>query len=302
MSTVPLLVGAYAALPSLPAEQEAFYAGLAEQVMADGLEIPSQHVRGLDAAERERFAAQLRGRFRTSVLTAIPGTMQRQAATPGEGLAAPDETLRRRAVEWIRGLREDALRLNDLTGEASISTLLVHSAPSHIASAASFARSLDELLEGSGAQELDLQIEHCDAASDAAHGDKRLLGLEDELALAVERGLRVSVNWGRSAVEAQDPDAPRDHIARLAASGALGGIVLSGAGPADSAYGAAWKDAHLPHADDEPSSLLDDRAVTACLAAAEGAETFRAVKIQAPADASVEERLALIGRLARLLR
>ena len=66
--------------------------------------------------------------------------------------------------------------------------------------------------------------------------------------------------------------------------------------------GAAWKDAHLPHADDEPSSLLDDRAVTACLAAAEGAETFRAVKIQAPADASVEERLALIGRLARLLR
>ncbi|NLE18762.1 MAG: DUF4862 family protein, partial [Propioniciclava sp.] len=56
-------------------------------------------------------------------------------------------------------------------------------------------------------------------------------------------------------------------------------------------------DAHLPLSTDEPASLMTPAHVAACVAAAGGAELYRGAKVQAPASASVAERVGMLGRI-----
>ncbi|WP_371604250.1 DUF4862 family protein [Streptomyces sp. NBC_01220] len=295
------LVGAYAALPSPRADQERFYEGLADRRIADGLEIPFRDGLGEDVPW---LAAQLRGRFTRSVLTLIPGTMARVGASDAFGLASADPDGRQAALGFLREARTAAEELNQLTGEQSVSVLHIHTAPSTTAVAEMFARSLDEIAASepaAGVWSTRLVLEHCDAFSPGFPGEKRFLPLEAEIPLAREGRIGIAVNWGRSAIEAQDPRRPLAQITRLASEGLLEGVMFSGAGPAVNAYGGPWADAHLPLAEDEPTSLMDADEVRRCLRAAEGAIAYAGAKIQVPGDATVDERLAMVGRLMRLL-
>ncbi|WP_327712218.1 DUF4862 family protein [Streptomyces sp. NBC_00464] len=295
------LVGAYAALPSLRADQERFYEGLADRDIADGLEIPFRDGLGEDV---RWLATQMRGRFARSVITLIPGTMARVGASGTFGLASGDEDGRRAALVFVREARIAAEELNQLTGEQSVSVIHIHTAPSVTAVAEKFARSIDEMVASepaSVAWSTRLVLEHCDAYAPAVPGEKRFLSLEDEIPLARDAGLGVAVNWGRSAIEAQDAGRPLAQIARLASEGLLAGVMFSGAGPTANRYGGPWADAHLPLAEDEPTSLMDADEVRRCLRAAEGAISYAGAKIQVPGDAAVDERLAMVGRVMRLV-
>ncbi|MER5280270.1 DUF4862 family protein [Streptomyces sp. NPDC002809] len=295
------LVGAYAALPTLRADQEHFYEGLADRKIADGLEIPYRDGLGEDVPW---LAAQLRGRFTRSVLTLIPGTMARVGAWDAFGLASADPDGRQAALGFLREARAAVEELNQLTGEQSVSVLHIHTAPSTTAVAEMFARSLDEITASgpaAGTWSTRLVLEHCDAYAPTVPGEKRFLALEDEIPLAREGGIGIAVNWGRSAIEAQDPGRPLAQITRLASEGLLEGIMFSGAGPDANEYGGPWADAHLPLTEDEPASLMDADEVRRCLRAAEGALSYAGAKIQVPGAATVDERLAMVGRVMRLL-
>ncbi|TXS48992.1 DUF4862 family protein [Streptomyces sp. OR43] len=295
------LVGAYAALPSLRADRERFYEALTGRGIADGLEIPYRDGLGEDAAW---LAAQMRGRFTRSVITLIPGTMERVGASGTFGLASADPDGRKAAIGFLREARTAAEELNQLTGEQSVSVLHIHTAPSTTAVAEMFARSLDEIAASepaAGAWSTRLVLEHCDAHAPGVPGEKRFLSLDAEIPLAREARIKIAVNWGRSAIEAQDPGRPLAQITRLASEGLLEGVMFSGAGPSANAYGGPWADAHLPLTEDEPTSLMDADEVRRCLRAAEGALSYAGAKIQVPGDATVDERLAMVDRVMRLL-
>ncbi|MEE4492729.1 DUF4862 family protein [Streptomyces sp. BE230] len=295
------LVGAYAALPSLRADQEHFYEGLADGGVADGLEIPFRDGLGEDV---DWLATQMRGRFTRSVITLIPGTMARVGASGTFGLASGDEDGRQAALEFVREARIAAEDLNQRTGEQSVSVLHIHTAPSVTAVAARFARSLGEIVASESASatwSTRLVLEHCDAYAPAVPGEKRFLSLEDEIPLARDGGIGVAINWGRSAIEAQDAGRPLAQITRLASEGLLAGVMFSGAGPTANEYGGPWADAHLPLTEDEPTSLMDAEEVRRCLRAADGAISYAGAKIQVPGGAEVGERLAMMGRVMRLV-
>uniref|UniRef100_A0AAU3H5J0 DUF4862 family protein n=1 Tax=Streptomyces sp. NBC_01401 TaxID=2903854 RepID=A0AAU3H5J0_9ACTN len=296
------LVGAYAALPSPRADQEHFYEGLAGRGIADGLEIP--FLRDGLADDIPWLAARTRGRFTRSVITLIPGTMARVGASGTFGLASGDHDGRQAALAFLREARVAAEELNQLTGEQSVSAIHIHTAPSTTAAGEMFARSLDEIAASApadGAWSTRLVLEHCDAYAPDVPGEKRFLSLEDEIPLARDAGIGITVNWGRSAIETQDRARPLAQIERLVSEGLLEGIMFSGAGPTPNRYGGPWADAHLPLTEDEPASLMDADEVRRCLRAAEGAYSYAGAKIQVPGDATVDERLTAVGHVMGLL-
>lgn len=221
-TTTPLLVGVYAMLPTDPAEQAELYAGLRGSG-ADGLEIPDHHLRAEDGSLVEGLLDVLGLGFTSSVVTAIPSTMKRQAGNSGEGLASAREDLRRAALGVHEEIGAAIERVNDHLGRAAITGVLVHSAPTGAADVGAFRRSLEEL--------------------------------EASAAL----GVPLTVNWGRSVVESHDPATPEQQIRGLAAAGLLGGVAFSGASRDTTPYGAPWADVHLPLDADEPASLLTAR-------------------------------------------
>ncbi len=297
-----VLVGAYACLPASPRDQETFYADLAGRKLADGLEIP---FRDELVDDPQWLADQMRGRFTQSVLTLIPGTMINVGAYAKFGLASPDPDGRRAALDHFRRARCAAEELNQLTGEQSVDALHIHTAPSKLSAPEMFARSLEEVLSSSpadGSWSTRVIVEHCDAYSPGIAGEKRFLSLEEEMSLALEAGVGMTINWGRSVIEAHDPDRALSQIRALVEAGLLEGIMFSGAGPSANQYGDAWADAHLPLAEDEPTSLLDSGEVRRCLLAAGSHLSYAGAKIQAPGDATVEKRLDMVGRITRIVR
>jgi hypothetical protein len=295
---LPLVIGAYAAEPATSPDREAFYAGLHERIGADGLEIPTQHLLEADGGSPAALAGLLRGRFTGGVVTAIPGTMRRLSADPRFGLASADAAGRRAALEYVRALRAAAEQVLQLTGEPSITRLQIQSAPSGAGDPDALRRSLAELADEGP---IALVLEHCDAANDEVPGEKRFLPLAEEIAVAREAGLGITINWGRSAVETHDPGTPLRHVREAAGAGLLSGLMLSGAGGAASSHGDAWADAHLPQSEDEPTSAMDADRVRECLEAASGLD-YVGVKVQAPEGADVLARLALIGRIVDTIR
>ena len=303
------LLGAYAMAPADPAEQRYFYAALADLPLR-GLEIPLP----VDDAS-DLWPGQSTGTFPVRwdlMVTCIPTVMGRLGAQAAYGLASREEEARRTALADVRRAADLAVRLAESSGRTRVVAIEVHSAPGpELGSADALARSLGEILtwDLAGA---DLLVEHCDAPRTGQAAAKGFLSFDEELAtLAAVRtehaagapgpGGRVgmAVNWGRSAIEGRSARTPVDHVTAAAHAGLLGAVVLSGATDADTAWGPAWGDAHIPPRGEdaalEPSSdsLLDAPAVREVFGAG-GGTGLLAVKVSArPKDADLAARLAV---------
>jgi hypothetical protein len=301
---MPFIVGAYAAAPRglEPGTQFRTYV---DDVLAlpavDGLEVPFQ---GSGSPWNDPAYLHATDSGSEHLLTMIPATIMALAGSPAQGLASSDDEGRKQAVEQLRGAWQFVTTVNEGPG-GDITAVEVHSAPRRpYTSADAFRSSLDEVLAWDWGRTR-LLIEHSDAHSDEHEPAKGFLTLDDELAVAAERDLGLSVNWGRSALETRGVDGARQHIAAAAKQGRLGALVFSGASDADTLDGPAWADLHLPIRDwsaapiaaEAATSLLTADEVRASVAAAAGAAELRyvGVKVSAPSSATPAECLDLVA-------
>ena len=295
--TVPFVVGAY---PMLPPDDEdrqgaaALYAALADLGWVDGIELPFREA--LDAPT-PWLVEQLAGRFTQCVVTAIPGTMGRAGADPAFGLASPDDDGRGQALAYTRSLLEAVDRLHEAAGQQLVTRVELHSAPHHQAGAEAFHASLSELVEDFDSRDLGMIVEHCDAEGGVGPSEKAFLPLSQEIAACRDTPALITVNWGRSVIESHDPVTPEHHVRELVEAGSLGGVMISGAGPERTQWAWAWADAHLPLAEHEPTSWLTPERVAATMCAASGSQTYEGLKINTPASASLEDKLAWVRRV-----
>lgn len=311
-SPQPLLIlGAYAALPNTPPQRADFYRALADLPGVRGLEIPVRDdLAGSDGLDT--LAGQLAPAWDHNIVTAVPGTMVRVWADPTYGLASTSRHGRRAALDFTRTVRDGVEALREAAGRDVVAAVELHSAPSgapgtdHLAEA--FGESLAELADWDwgGAE---LLVEHCDAYVSPDRGEKRLLTLGEEIDVVTTLArpkVRISLNWGRSALEAHDADAPAEHVREVTSLGLLAGITFSGAGPQDTAYAKAWMDGHLPLAEDEPGSVMTAARVRQCAdlalepsaGATEGRSAwYLGAKCQVPADSDVPSRVGYLRRI-----
>ena len=290
------IVGAYAAMPSAPAEQAEFYGLLATQTWIDGLEIPFP---GDLEARPAWLAGRLAPSWHTNTITAIPGTMERLGANPRFGLASPDPAGRAEALAFAERVRQAVRRLADDCGRSAIKFVQVHSAPTRIAEPGHLLASLSEMLEWDWAGAA-LVIEHCDRYIPGQPPEKGFLSLSEEIEVAQRAGIGVHINWGRCCLETRDADAAAEAIERARSRGVLKGVVFSGASPSASRYGSAWADAHLPATWDEPCSLMGARVIRDCADKAlerhrrGPAAEYLGAKICVPPSTALEDRLRMM--------
>ena len=299
MTTHPdLLLGAYAMAPKDPDAEEVFYAGVAD-LGVRGLELPLP-LEGAPSLEPAWIERNVRPAW-DLLVTCIPTVMGRLGSDAAYGLASHDETGRARAVGDVARARDLALRLADQHGRQRVVAIQVHSAPGPVGgSRDALARSLDEILawDLAGAEVL---VEHCDALVAGQPPAKGFWSLQEEIAAVRSVGaagrLGIAINWGRSAIEGRSIRTPVEHVQAALEAGLLRAVVLSGATDADTQWGPAWGDAHIPPRGDDPAlapaSLLGRPQIAATLRAA-GNAPLLAVKVSVrPKDASVPARLAV---------
>lgn len=292
-AAVPFIVGAYASQPADWEGQAAYYDLLHETGWVQGLEVPFPG-QMREQETRDKLGELMAGRFTQSIVTAIPGTMVSVWDNPKFGLGSPDEDGRQRALEFTREL---AQAMADMTAKHGklFDYVALHSAPTTISTPEAFSKSLQEVKEYDfgGAR---IVIEHCDEKSDTHEPEKGFLFVEDEIAIAQDLGLLVSLNWGRSAVGSRGDIAPNQHIAQVADSGVLGGVIFSGASPQATQYGPEWIDGHLPCSTDEPASLMTPEQITAGARLATRTH-YLGAKCCVPKDASLDQRIAMLASI-----
>lgn len=299
--SLPLIVGAGGSMPADPAGQDDYYQLMARQDWIDGLEIPFTKD-GL-TSQVSQLVRRLAPRWRFNTITGLPATKQNLVVDPDFGLASEEHASRKAAVELCLKIRDDIRALNDEAGELIISRVLLQTAPSRRGRLDALLRSLDELAEVDfdGATPV---IEHCDSYVSKFPSQKGFLPLSDEVAAASSRGIGIVINWGRSAHEEHDPNAPLHHIEAVLETGTLDGLVFSGISDKETYYAGPWEDGHLPLQDDDPASLMtaEDVAKAAELARGEMRNAplaFMGVKVAAPREASLPQRLEMLQRVAR---
>jgi sugar phosphate isomerase/epimerase len=293
-----LLLGAYAMAPEDPGAEEVFYTGVAD-LGVRGLELPLP-LEGAPSLEPAWIDRNVRPAW-DLLVTCIPTVIGRLGSGQAYGLASDDQTGRALAVADVARARDLALRLADQHGRQRVVAIQVHSAPGPVGgSRDAFARSLDQILawDLAGA---DVLVEHCDALVAGQHPAKGFWSLQDEIAAVRTVGgpgrLGISINWGRSAIEGRSIRTPVEHVQAAVEAGLLRAVVLSGATDAETAWGPAWGDAHIPPRGDDPAlasaSLLGRPEIAAMLRAA-GSPAHVAVKVSVrPKNASVPARLAV---------
>ncbi|GGI01293.1 DUF4862 family protein [Arthrobacter liuii] len=315
-------IGAYAAAPSLtgwdPAAEAEFLGSVLQLNGVAGLELPFTDK--LHKYDEDWLFRQLPADA-SFILTTIPGTMDQLAANPDFGLASTSSDGRQEALSFVRTVLQAAERLNTALGRDAVHAIQLHAAPvaaAGKASAAVLSESLEEVAEWEW-NGIRLVLEHCDALMPGCTPAKGFLPLSDE-AEAVRRTnnssrrpIGMAINWGRSVIEQRRPEAGFEHLEVLRASGLLGGFTISGCSDVDTRYGKAWADVHIPPAPRcgtnghdissdnrilEESSLLTVKRLSECIrAAGPGEETgFRAIKVAAPPNCSVEMRVAAVAQ------
>ena len=199
--TLPFVIGAYASHPAPELEAD-YYRLLADQPWVSGVEMPYP---GQLATQGEVLASHLAAYWDFNTITAIPGTMQNVWKNENFGLASPDEAGRAAALDFTRALRDDLAALCERAGRQLVARVQLHSAPTRLAQADAFQRSLAELAtwDWCGAR---LVIEHCDKYVPEQNPEKGFLSLESEIDIVSEAGIGIHLNWGRSAVEGRSAD------------------------------------------------------------------------------------------------
>ncbi len=292
---LPFILGAYASHPAPELEAD-YYRLLADQPWVSGVEIPYP---GQLATQGEVLASHLAAHWDFNTITAIPGTMQNVWKNENFGLASPDEAGRSAALDFTRALRDDLAALCERAGRQLVARVQLHSAPTRLAQADAFKRSLAEVAtwDWCGAT---LVIEHCDKYVPEQNPEKGFLSLESEIDVVSEVGIGIHLNWGRSAVEGRSTDTAYEHVLEAGKRGVLDGIIFSGAGPEETQYGYSWIDGHLPAQADEPTSLMDEAEIARCAQGAiAGGAKYLGAKVCVPKDASLEQRLAMLTNIYR---
>lgn len=308
-----LIVGAYAAYSS--SKDKGICWPILEELscldFVGGLEVPvTKQFQIFDSGTQDtlsRFLTLLRPGWR-NIVTLIPGTMQLLQDFPRFGLASNDEQGRNQATEYARSIHRQVMEINQARGELVIEAIELHSAP--VASAGSsvdsLVRSLREICSWDW-QGVNLFLEHCDRYQRQFPVAKGFLSLEEEFRaweVLAQGGLQLLINWGRSALEARDPENPQRQIqllrSRGGAANALGALMFSGVTPQDPLYG-EWLDSHAPFTAHCPNSLMTRERVVKCLKAI-GPEVRLGFKIQAlPASMPTQQRVELIRRSGEFL-
>ena len=294
MLKTKFVVGAYASLPKSCEEQKQYYDLLGTQNWVAGTEIPYPGD-SADPQTRAWLANAIPSSWHKNTITAIPGTMRHINFDPDPefGLASPDEEGRLRAISFFKDIRQAIADFANLRNSCDISHIEIHTAPTRIASADAMKKSLDELaqLDWLGAK---LVIEHCDRYIEGQNPEKGFLPLENEIQIAKDTGIGVTINWGRSVVEEHNAQAAIAHVREARKAGVLQGVMFSGAGPDATQYGYEWIDGHLPMAPDEPTSLMTSKEIQETTREAlkdDYAIDYLGAKVCVPQDASVSERL-----------
>lgn len=286
--TLPFIIGAYASMPADHAGQQQYYDLLLNSGFVSGLEVPYPGQLA-DETEREFLATQTK-RFPFVVVTAIPGTMGNIGQNPYFGLASPNEEGRQAALEYTKAI----YRAAEAIGADAVE---VHSAPTKFAQREAFVQSLQEVCSWG---ELTVLIEHCDVYNPDHAPEKGFLSFAEELSIAKELGLKLVVNWGRSALEARDFELPFEQITQASAEGLLAGVIFSGASPSQTIYAGPWGDGHLPSAVHEPTSGMTIERIARDAQAATGV-SFLGAKITVPAESSLEERVEMLRSISQAI-
>ena len=304
--TTSYVVGAYAASPAHgtwhPDLEEEFYSGLAAMPRVNALEIP--WLGRLHPHDDQWILTHFPARF-TAVVTGIGNVM----STADElGLASPDDDARNKALATTKKLLGDVRRFNDEVGRQVVSAVELHSAPRGTGTADALAAGLAEVAtwDWDGAQ---LLVEHCDAFISGQAPEKGFLRLEDEIAAirSSEAPVKISMNWGRCAIELRGGEQVAGQVGEAAASGLLDGIIFSGAADREGEAGYAWIDAHHAfrrspqHPLGDPTSLLTEERVADALRATrsageDNAPQWLGVKVGwAHPAGTVAERLQMVA-------
>ncbi|TCD54258.1 DUF4862 family protein [Alloscardovia theropitheci] len=299
------VVGVYASQPVDQNGREQYYDLLSNESWIRGAEIPFPGELAYDES-RKWLASHLPSTWHSNVCTLIPGTMQTLGKNPLFGLASPDDSAREQALDFMRDVHRSLRDFNDLRSHRDISFIEIHTAPKAHAISDAMRRSLEEITQWDwdGAR---LVIEHCDKYIENQAPEKGFLSLEEEITLARECGVGITINWGRSAVEGRSSLLPREHIRQCVEADVLTGVMFSGAGPDATSYGYEWIDGHLPMNSDESHSLLDPDRIHECVAESMREprwldDGYVGVKVCVPTQADLSTRLSYMKHVYEEIR
>ncbi len=245
-----VFIGAYAAYASLQDltrfSELDFLHALHNKGFVRGLELP--FTSDVHKEDPEAFLAALPSDWEY-IFTLLPGTMQSLQAQKHYGLASVDGEGRRAALERCERARTRILAWHEKSGKALVRYVHLHSAPTLgpsgvVSSAMALKKSFEYLLQKDwgGAE---LILEHCDAYRPEQPAIKGFLPLQEELSLAQELALGMTINWGRSALETRSASGALEHIKAVEGAKSLRGVFFSGTAVDDPLYG-HWQDNHAP--------------------------------------------------------
>jgi len=243
------------------------------------------------------------------------------------GLASLDESGRQQAIADVIEVLNNGDRLAQQEQRARLKAIQIHSAPRvGNSSLQALETSLSYLVAHAGS--VNMAIEHCDVLRPGHPFEKGFLELADEIEVIQQLNsdqLGVTINWGRSAIEARSSVSPtptrpayRDaltayvtnQVELAAASGVLRGMMFSGAADVSGPWGPAFEDSHIAPCGEVPAlaqsyaSIMDAQAVTDALKAAGPAEMlwYSGAKVTVlDAENSVDRCLAVARATLDLL-
>jgi hypothetical protein len=309
------IVGAYSASPTrfdwVPEEENEYLSGIYAIPRLRGLEIPFTGT--LHKFDEEWFLARI-PKHLDIVITLIPATTAAVKENPKFGLASSEEAGRKDAIALTKAASAAVMRINQALGRKAVIAVQLHTAPGG-SDVKALTTSLIELsaFDWQGAK---IVLEHCDAKIPDQKAEKGYMALSDEIAAikASNLNIGITINWGRSAIEARSAAGPIEHLKQAHQAGLLTGLMFSGASDVENRFGTPWKDCHVPPAPLdptpankqellEPASLMTGDEMRKCYLASQP-ETFHGyygVKIAPLQEVTIQERIATVVQTIAVL-
>jgi hypothetical protein len=301
------ILGAYAAHPvqsdfSGSSDETWFYEQVARLSGVTGLELPFNGALHKSGAA---YLAKILPKDYSIVVTCLPGQMQRMALQSDFGLASPSAVGRDSALAFYQSLFAQIEELASLRSDLRFIGIECHSGP-RAPNQNAFSRSLASLLANDfflKFPDVKMLIEHCDSWRTDRPVAKGFLRLSEAVAVATEyaeRGVGMTLNWGRSFIDTQSEVGVTVQLETVISTGLLSGLIYSGASLGHPMYGSSFEDSHAPLRSswkgESPELLaLTDREVEKNSALALSAGAWLGIKVQAlPKDLDMQDRLVFL--------